>query len=303
MVSESGLFHALREIHAIAPDFPRLIFTGQETLVDNDDYQGKVDVPIFYKYADSDPLYTELRKQIDARPDAELRRRYPDICNLCDGEFLPSSKWSETLFPALKEAHEGTHNPSRFNDLRKVLEAALKSLCANVILPESFDEGGQVNLKYCELFLKGYSVTPHQQYVLHYLPATPLLDITDQARIQLLKIITSEESHENQHHRSVADLSCAIFTLVSLLPSLKALSQTTPNWTPLDFSQAEYEIPGRIHDNRRFLSFKPLVKIRGPIRMDDLIRNNSLQPEDKIWVKCRTDAQGYHQPLDVRPMN
>lgn len=297
----SGLHHALREIRALVPDIPKLVFTGQERFVGNDDFKEDLGIPVFYKQDDNDALFDNLREQIANRPDAELRRRYPEVCSLCDDEFLPASKWSETLFPALKEAHEGTHNPDRFTGLRKVLEAALKSLCSNGILPECFDDGGQVNLKYCELLLCGRSVTPHNQETLHFFPSSKLLDETDQSRLQLLKILTSEESHENQLHRTVADLSCAVFTLVSLLPALKALSQAEPKWTTIDLSGASYEIPGKIHNNGRF--FTPSIKITSHVKIDELICTNSLQPHDKIWVKCRAGKNGYHDPIAVRPFD
>ena len=267
-----------------------------------EDFEEAVAIPVFHKTQDNDPLFDELRKQIEIRPDAELRRRYPDICNLCDGDFLPATKWSETLYPAIKEAHEGSLNPDRFNGLRKVLEAALKSLASNGILPECFDEAGQINLKYCELLLNGRSVTPHRQDTIHYYPSAALLDDTDQARIQLLKILTSEESHENQHHRTVADLSCAVFTLISLLPSLKELSQKEPTWKLIDFNQHEYEIPGKIAPNGRnfFSALGKKVRLEIPPQM---MAANSLQPHDQIWVVCRNYQNRTHEVIDTRPLS
>ncbi|MDA7890257.1 hypothetical protein N9A78_03505 [Akkermansiaceae bacterium] len=302
-IKTAGLHHALREIHSILPDIPKVVFTGQEKFVDDDDFQENIDLPVFYKHADNEPLYEKLNELIDARPNAELRRRYPAICNLCDDEFLPAQKWSETLFPALQETHEGTHNLDRFNGLRKVLEAALKSLCANGILPAFFDEGDKVNLTHCERFLSGCSVTPHDQnqHILHYYSYSALLDDTDSARLKLLKILCSEESHENQLHRTIADLSCAVFTLISLLPALKAISQSEAKWATTDFSQPTYEIPGQINKNGRF--FNSVIKIKGQLRIEDHIRALSLQPKDKIWVKCRAGEKGFHEPIDVRPMD
>lgn len=300
----SGLHHALREIRALVPDIPKLVFTGQERFVGNDDFKEDLGIPVFYKQEDNEPLFEELRRQINERPNSELRRRYPDICALCNDEFLPAAKWSETLFPALKEAHDGTHNPDRFNGLRKVLEAALKSLCSSGLLPECFNEGDQVNLKYCELLLGGRSVTPHNQETLHFFPSSTLLDETDQTRLQLLKILTSEESHENELHRTVADLSCAVFTLVSLLPALRALSQSEPKWKTIDFFQPPYEIPGQMKPNQKGVHFQSFIGKYGRLNLSPaFIASNSLQPEDKIWVNCRAGENGYHEPIDVRPMD
>jgi hypothetical protein len=300
----SGLHHSLREIRAILPDIPKLIFTGQKEFIGNNDFQENVDVPVFQKLSKNDKLFTELRKQIEGRPDAELRRRYPDICNLCDDEFLPAEKWSETLFPALKEAHEGIHNPDRFAGLRKTLDAALRNLATNGITPLFVDRHDSIIQEHYLRFLSGSSVKALSQDTIHFIPRAALLDETDKARIKLVKILTSSELHDHNLHRTVADLSCAVFTLVSLLPSLKALLKQTPEWKLIDFSQAEYEIPGQIKPNRKGVHFQSFIGKDGKIILSqDFIAKNSLQPEDLIWVKCRYHERDYHEAIDVRPMD
>ncbi|MDC0313286.1 hypothetical protein OAL40_00430 [bacterium] len=303
-VKTAGLHHALREIRAISPDIPKVVFTGQEKFVDDDDFQEIIDVPVFYKHADNQPLYVELSRQIRDRPNAEIRRRYGDICDLCDDDFLPKNKWSETLLPALIEVKNGNNNPDRFNGLRKVFEAVLKSLCSNEILPEVFNEG-RLNFGYCLRFMLGLSVTPHKQQILHYYPNAPLIGDTDQAKYQLVHVLLSVESHHqdaDDARQSSSDLPCAVYTLLSLLPSLKKLFRTAPNWKTIDTSLPSYEIPGTVIKKGKFFELSPLINIKGTIRMGYLADERRLDKGDKVWVTCHTDENGYHEPTDCRAM-